>query len=61
MNENIDSIKRRFGIIGDDPALDRAINLAVKVAVTDRVGTWVEIKLPNGEKGWVEDASIEII
>ena len=35
MSENINNIKRRFGIIGDDPALDRAINLAVKVAVTD--------------------------
>ena len=37
------------------------IHEGLKVAVTDRVGTWVEIKLPNGEKGWVEDASIEII
>ena len=35
MSENINNIKRRFGIIGDDPALDRVINLAVKVAVTD--------------------------
>ncbi len=37
------------------------IHEGLKVAVTDRVGTWVEIKLPNGEKGWVEDSSIEII
>ena len=37
------------------------IHEGLKVAVTDRVGTWVEIKLPNGEKGWVEEASIEII
>ena len=37
------------------------IHEGLKVAVTDRVGSWVEIKLPNGEKGWVEDSSIEII
>ena len=37
------------------------IHEGLKVAVTDRVGTWVEIKLPNGEKGWVEASSIEII
>ena len=37
------------------------IHEGLKVAVTDRVGSWVEIKLPNGEKGWVEASSIEII
>ena len=35
MNENIKNIKRRFDIIGFDPALDRAIEVAMKVAVTD--------------------------
>ena len=35
MNENINNIKRRFDIIGFDPALDRAIEVAMKVAVTD--------------------------
>lgn len=37
------------------------IHSGLKVAVTDRVGNWVEIKLPNGEKGWVESASLEVI
>lgn len=37
------------------------IHEGLKVAITDRVGTWVEIKLSNGEKGWVEDSSIEVI
>lgn len=37
------------------------IHEGLKVAVTDRVGTWVEIKLPNGEKGWVEASSLEVI
>jgi len=35
MNTNIDAIKQRFGIIGFDPALERAIEIAVQVAVTD--------------------------
>lgn len=37
------------------------IHEGLKVVVTDRVGTWVEIKLPNGEKGWVEASSLEEI
>lgn len=35
MNSNIDSVKRRFGIIGFDPALERAIDIAMQVAMTD--------------------------
>lgn len=35
MSSNISAIKQRFGIIGFDPALDRAIEIAVQVAVTD--------------------------
>ena len=35
MSENINNIKRRFGIIGFDQALDRAIDVAMQVAVTD--------------------------
>ena len=37
------------------------IHEGLKVAVTDRVGTWVEIRLPNGEKGWVEASALEMI
>lgn len=35
MDVNIKSIKQRFGIIGFDPLLDRAIEIAVQVAQTD--------------------------
>lgn len=36
MDNNIfDSVKRRFGIIGFDPALEHAVNVAMQVAVTD--------------------------
>ncbi|WP_373810956.1 sigma-54 interaction domain-containing protein [Porphyromonas macacae] len=35
MNVDIQSIKRRFGIIGNSPLLDRAIEVAVQVAPTD--------------------------
>jgi len=35
MNENINAVKRRFGIIGFDPALDHVIDVAMQVAVTD--------------------------
>ena len=32
---DIQSIKQRFGIIGNDPNLNRAIEVAVQVAATD--------------------------
>ena len=35
MNENINNVKRRFGIVGFDPALDHVIDVAMQVAVTD--------------------------
>ena len=35
MNENINNVKRRFGIIGFDPAIDHVIDVAMQVAVTD--------------------------
>ena len=37
------------------------IHEGLKVAVTDRIGEWVEIKLPNGDKGWVKAQSVEEI
>ena len=33
--ENIQPVKQRFGIIGNDPKLNRAIEKAVQVAPTD--------------------------
>ena len=35
MSANFDAIKRRYNIIGFDPALERAIDVAVQVASTD--------------------------
>ncbi|MBS9768237.1 MAG: sigma-54-dependent Fis family transcriptional regulator [Flavobacteriaceae bacterium] len=35
MGQNIQSIKQRFGIIGNSASLERAINIAVQVAPTD--------------------------
>ncbi|MGB0883064.1 MAG: sigma 54-interacting transcriptional regulator, partial [Vicingaceae bacterium] len=32
---NTQQIKQRFGIIGNAPALDRAIDVAAQVAITD--------------------------
>lgn len=37
------------------------IHEGLKVAITDRIGEWYEIKLSNGEKGWVEGESLEEI
>lgn len=35
------------------------VHEGLKVEITDKVGDWYEIKLPNGHKGWVENQSIE--
>ena len=37
------------------------IHEGLKVGVTDRLGDWYEIKLPNGEKGWVSAQGVEVI
>ncbi|HPJ91875.1 MAG TPA: tetratricopeptide repeat protein [Bacteroidales bacterium] len=37
------------------------IHEGLKVSVTDAVDTWVEIALPNGNKGWIESNALEII
>lgn len=37
------------------------IHEGLKVAITDRVNEWVEIRLPNGDKGWVKAQSVEEI
>ncbi|MDD3280023.1 MAG: sigma-54 dependent transcriptional regulator [Bacteroidales bacterium] len=42
---DIQSIKQRYGIIGNSPAIDRAINIAIQVAATDLT------VLINGESG----------
>ena len=37
------------------------IHEGLKVGVADRLNDWYEIKLPNGEKGWVPASGVEII
>lgn len=37
------------------------IHEGLRVEITDKIGNWNEIKLPNGHTGWVETASLERI
>lgn len=37
------------------------IHEGLKVVITDTLNEWVEIRLPNGEKGWIRSAEIERI
>lgn len=52
---DIQSIKQRFGIIGNDPNLNRAIEVAVQVAATDLT------VFINGESGTGKDVFPQII
>ncbi|MBQ7533819.1 MAG: sigma-54-dependent Fis family transcriptional regulator [Bacteroidales bacterium] len=52
---DIQSIKQRFGIIGNDPALNRAIEVAVQVAATDLT------VFITGESGTGKDVFPQII
>ncbi len=37
------------------------VHEGIKVNVQDKIGDWVEIKLPNGDKGWVLLSELEIV
>jgi len=37
------------------------IHSGLKVGITDQLNEWVEIRLPNGEKGWIQAIQIEQI
>jgi len=37
------------------------IHSGLKVGITDRLNEWIEIKLPNGEKGWILASVVEEI
>ena len=37
------------------------IHEGLKVHIEDTVGTWCEIKLPDGSKGWVKQSDLEVI
>lgn len=57
----IQSVVNAKGTPNENAASLFVIHEGLKVELTDRVGAWVEIKLPNGEKGWVEAESVEVI
>lgn len=37
------------------------INEGLKVAVKDRSGDWIEIRLADGRVGWIKFSALEII
>ncbi|MCK9613043.1 MAG: tetratricopeptide repeat protein [Bacteroidales bacterium] len=37
------------------------IHEGTKVKITDKVGTWIEIKIANGSDGWVQESVVEVI
>ncbi|HHU46415.1 MAG TPA: tetratricopeptide repeat protein [Bacteroidales bacterium] len=37
------------------------IHEGLKIKVTDRLQDWIEIKIPSGERGWIQVKNIEII
>lgn len=37
------------------------VHEGLKVTLTNEVNGWVEIKLPNGERGWIQENVIEVI
>ncbi len=55
MNHSLQAIKQRFGIVGNAPALNRAIDVAVQVAPTD-----ISV-LINGESGTGKEVMPKLI
>jgi transcriptional regulator with PAS, ATPase and Fis domain len=55
MSNNVQTIKQRFGIIGNHPALNRAIDVAIQVAPTDLT------VLVTGESGTGKEIMPQII
>lgn len=55
LNEEIQSVKQRFGIIGNSPALNHAIQVAIQVAPTDMT------VLITGESGTGKESFSKII
>lgn len=37
------------------------VHEGLKIKIQDRIGDWVEIRLPNGDKGWVTINELEVI
>lgn len=32
-----------------------------KVLITDKIGSWIEIRIPNGSDGWIDESAVEKI
>lgn len=37
------------------------VHEGIKVQITDRAGTWIEIRFTDGNKGWITNRTVEII
>lgn len=37
------------------------VHEGLKVTIIDKVGDWIEVLFPNGNKGWIRQTSVEII
>lgn len=37
------------------------IHQGIKVKLLDQIGDWVEVKIPNGDKGWMKKSNLEVI
>jgi len=37
------------------------IHEGTKVKITDKVGTWIEIKIANGSDGWIQESTVAMI
>jgi tetratricopeptide (TPR) repeat protein len=66
MNDQKDAIVMKSVIVGKSMPNETGNDLFVvheglKVQITDQLNEWYEIKLPNGEKGWVPYSEIEKI
>lgn len=66
MQNHLDAIVMKSVIIGKSAPSESSNDLFViheglKVQITDQLNDWYEIKLPNGEKGWVAYTDIEKI
>lgn len=66
INNNPEAIVMKSVLTGKSTPSETGTDLFViheglKVMVSDQLNEWIEIKLPNGEKGWVHYSDIEKI
>ncbi|HOS16353.1 MAG TPA: hypothetical protein PKX15_05035, partial [Bacteroidales bacterium] len=37
------------------------VHEGLKVTIVDKVGDWIEVLFPDGNKGWIQQTSVEVI